>query len=351
MKKLWALCFAVGLVVAGLSPASAQRSAVAGLSGVDDADVVDGTVPLKGQGQSAAGVRRLTMWIDGDVVGEITPSGVKQQAEVSYDWDTTRYLTSEQISRNREYEVKVRVVSNSGSEDEVTTKVIVDNAPTAPTGLEGTGTATGVSLRWTPNPEPDLRGYRVEHFFGNEYVKARFVEEASFNQKKDPGRYSYRIVAVRHSEVSKKGIRSAPSEEITIAVGASAGAVGGSTARGSAARGRGSRGGMSRGGRVGARGLPSGSALPRLPGASGLPDAPAAMPWGSYEKRLPYKLPKGGVPIQAAPARSVKTSWTVIPPDGLRWLALGLLLLVTAAFSRFLAWRLQPAPEAAKIDA
>ena len=350
MRSL-AVGIALGLVMLAAPSAGAQRAVTAGIEGVSDQQVVQGTIPLEAQGSATAGIRRVTMWIDGDVVAEVTPNNLRQQAEATFQWDTTRYVTSDQIARNRTYQIRVKAVSNSGAEDEVTRSVIVDNAPSSPTGLTADVDGNSITLRWEANPEPDITGYRVERYYGNEYEGVAIVRSLDFKERKDPGQYQYRVLAIRASEVDPEGILSAPSAPATGTIPRSAGSGLEDSARGRSGSGVGGRGG--KGGssvRIGRGGLPSGAALPRLPGLSGLPDAPEAIPWGSYEKRLPYKLPKGGIPIEAAPARSEGGEWIVIPPDGLRWVALGLLLMVAAGFSRFVAWRLQAPPAAANID-
>lgn len=345
--KLAAASLAIALTFGAAPPVAAlQQSGISvELHGVADNDVVRATVPLKANASATTGVRRLTVSIDGDVVAEVAPQSIRNRTEANYEWDTTRYITSDQPSRNRVYEVKVRAVSNGGAEDEVVAKVVVENPPATPTGLSASAKGNTISLRWDPNPEPDIIGYRVERFYGDEYVAAAVVETTSYSEKQDPGRYSYRVVALRHSERAEIGVASAPTPSVTASIapppgsrGRNAGTV---RVRGSGAGGE--KGVVTR--RIGAGGLPSGAALPQRPGMSGLPDAPAALPWGTYKKRLPYKLPKGGIPIEAAPARTVREVWNVIPPDGLRWVALGLLILVLAALSRFAAWRLQLAAE------
>ena len=349
--KTFAIGSALALILLAAPSASAQRAVNASLSGVSDQQVIQNIVPLKAEGSSAAGIRRLTMWIDGDVVAEVAPNNLRQRAEATFDWDTTRYVSSDQLARNRAYDIRVKAVSNSGAEDETRTHVIVDNIPTMPLGLTAAVTDNEISLKWSANPEPDIIGYRVERFYGDKYVPAKVVEATSYSETRNPGKYSYRVVALRHSEVISEGLESEPSTSVTAAVARSAGTSLEQTTGGT--KGRSSRRGSTsgKGVRIGAGGLPSGAALPHIPRMSGLPDAPPPAPWGSFEKRLPYKLPKGGVPLQAAPAGSLQTSWTVVPPDGLRWVALGLLLMVLAAASRFIAWRLKPDAKPAMIDA
>ncbi len=352
---------AVGLVLGAMlfafaPPARAIQSGIsASLKGVTDRTVVKNTIPITAEASATAGVRKLTLFIDGDIVAEVTPSGVRQNVDTSFDWDTTHYVTSPQLARNRTYILRVRAVANGGAEDEVTVTVIADNAPSTPTGLAGSASGGKVNLTWDASPEPDILGYRVERFYGNEYVKARFVTEPAFSERRPAGRYSYRIVAVRHSEMNRRGIASEPSAVATLAVSKAAASSNAGAGSGGKARGKNAPGAVrhnvSR--RIGAGGLPAGAALPSSPGMSGLPSVPeAARPWGSYEKRLPYKLPRGGVPVQARPAGNPLTATLrVIPPDGLRWVAAGLLLLVTAALSRLIAMRLQAQPAPAKIEA
>jgi hypothetical protein len=61
--------------------------------------------------------------------------------------------------------------------------------------------------------------------------------------------------------------------------------------------------------------------------------------WGSFEENLPYNL-EGGFEVEEAlgsPRRVAALSpYRAIPPDGLRWVAAGLWLIVTAAFLKAL---------------
>jgi hypothetical protein len=325
---------AVAVPVAG-----AQRAINARLDGVSDGSIVSGSVNLVGRASSPAGIRRITLTVDGETVAELTPSGVRQEAEVTFDWDTNYYVGSSQLSRNREYTVRVKAVSNAGAEEQASATVIVDNPPAVPTDLIAGAKKDDVMLSWEPNPEPDIVGYRIERFFGNEYVEAALVEETEFSEAQEPGRYSYRVVAIRSSQVSSEGLASEPSASVTVSVeGSGRGARRAGSAAGAA---RGKVAGTKRGavgGVLGSRGLPRGVALP---GDAGLPPAPAppGLDWGSFEKRLPYRLPKGGVPIKAAQAdKELLGAIRVIPPDGLRWVAAGMLLMVIAALLRYLAW-------------
>ncbi|MEA2447292.1 MAG: hypothetical protein QOK47_929, partial [Actinomycetota bacterium] len=166
--------------------------------------------------------------------------------------------------------------------------------------------------------------------------------------------YSYRLIAIRHSEVAPNGLESSPTSPLTVSISAAApgtsggGAAGGSARGGSSKRGGGS--GAAAGGSIGATGLPGGASLPGGRGLGGVPELPAPA-WGSYKKHLPYKLPKGGVPLQASAVSRSGGPLRIIPPDGLRWVAMGLLMLVIAGLSRLLALRIAPRAEPAKIEA
>src|SRR5688572_13980949 len=143
-----AVGFALALVVAAAPSASAQRAVSAELNGVTDGQVVEGTIPLTAQASAAAGIRRLTMWIDGDVVAEVAPNSLRQEVETSFEWNTNYYVSSDQVARNRSYTLRVKAVSNSGGEDEITHSVIVDNSPDAPLGLRSSVEDNTITLNW-----------------------------------------------------------------------------------------------------------------------------------------------------------------------------------------------------------
>jgi len=342
------------LLCIALPPAGAQGGTSASLSGFEDGATVSGSLGLTAEGSANVGVRRLTMWVDGTAVMDVTPEGIRQRVTGTYTWDTTKYVGSPQISRNRGYEVRVRAVSNGGGEDEVKFTAVVNNAPTTPTGLSSEISGGSVTIEWAANPEPDIVGYRVERFYGNAYEPVTTVQETSFTETRSPGRYSYRVVAVRHSDTDTNGLASGASEPLTVAVqGGAAGGAGGAAggAGGKAGARGGSSGGRGGGISVGSSGLPSGAALPNPPGLSGLPEPPTALPWGTYKKRLPYKgLPRGGIPLKAVAAKGERTPFLrVIPPDGLRWVAAGLLLLTLAGLARLLSVRIAIAERSAKL--
>ncbi|HYI46504.1 MAG TPA: hypothetical protein VE174_13695 [Actinomycetota bacterium] len=349
--KLRALLIAAALLVVFAPPAGAQRGVTVQLDGLQDGASVSGTLPLSVHASATSGIRRLTLTVDGEVVIDQSPNGIKQNVDASFDWDTTRYVGSSGLARNREYSVQVRAVSHSGGEDQLSALAIVNNQPAVPSGLSTSVAGRDVTIAWDANPEPDITGYRVERYFGSDYVEAATVTETIFTEAPGSGRFSYRVVAIRHSDASPEGIESVPTEQLTMTVSAPApgsGAGGGGTGKSGGSSKRG--GSYSTNGSVGATGLPGGAALPGSRGLGGIPELPAPE-WGSFKKRLPYKLPKGGVPLRASAVSRSGGPLRIIPPDGLRWVALGLLFLCIAGFARLMAIRITPPSEPAKIEA
>jgi hypothetical protein len=350
--KLRALLIATALLVVFAPPAGAQRGVTVQLDGLQDGALVSGTLPLSIHASATAGIRRLTLTVDGEVVVDQTPDGIKQNVDATFDWDTTHYVGSSGLSRNRKYSVQVRAVSHSGGEDQISAQAIVNNQPAVPAGLSASVAGRDVTLSWDANPEPDITGYRVERYYGSDYIEAGTVTETTFTEAPGSGRFSYRVIAIRHSETSETGVESAPTEQFTMAVSAPApGSNAGGGANGKSGGSSSKRGGSyTTNGSVGATGLPGGAALPGSRGLGGVPELPAPE-WGSYKKRLPYKLPKGGVPLRASAVGRSSGPLRIIPPDGLRWVALGLLFLCVAGLSRLMAIRIAPPSEPAKIEA
>jgi hypothetical protein len=340
------------------------------LGGVGDGQVVEGTIGLHGSASANTGVDNIELSIDGVVVANSRPSGIRQDVDVPYTWDTSISTGSSQIAANGTYTIRVSASANGGGSDSATVSVRVDNPASTPTGVGTTASGDTVTVSWNRNPEPDITGYRVERDGGGGYTNVGEVNGTVFSEQVSPGNYSYRVIALRSSP--SQGARpSAPSggASVNIAAPASTGGNGGGNSSGGGGNGGGGNGmnigfgnsGVkggnsakshlgfasdtysSRGKSIAVHGLPGGVALPSLHGGFGLPNLPQspAMDWGSYEEELPYDLPSGGVPLSAEGMNiAAKSPWRVIPPDGLRWVAAGLLFLVTASILRFGAVRL-----------
>jgi hypothetical protein len=234
----------------------------------------------------------------------------------------------------------VHAVATGGADDQSSIEVETNNPPVTPAGVSVRATDDGVGLTWSANPEPDLIEYVVERDSGSGYVVVGEVESNKFAEDLVAGHYAYRVTAVRSSPVDADGISSVPSEPaaFTIASSAAGGDAAVTKLEGSHPLGRG--GGLPRNGRsasglaalLGGSALPSAGKLPAIPSSAGIP-------WGTYNPELPY----GDDDAAAAPpglrSRPVSASGplSVIPPDGLRWVAAGLLLLVVAGLSQVLA--------------
>jgi hypothetical protein len=364
-------------------PAHAQAPGVSvSLGGVGDGQIVDGTIGLRGSASASTGVDSIELSIDGVVVASARPSGIRTDTDLPYTWDTAISTASGALAANGSYTVRVSASANGGGSDSATASVRVDNPASTPTGVATSASGGTVTVSWNSNPEPDITGYRVERDGGGGYSSVGEVNGTVFSEDVSPGNYTYRVTALRASP-SQGQRASAPSggAAVAIAAPASSGSGSGSTGGGSGGHGNGSGSGSGNGGggngmnfgfgnstvkggnsakahlgfrsdpysargrSIGSQGLPfSGGLSLGFPGGlGGLPPMPVTEPeWGTYQEELPYDLPSGGVPLSAEAqniaARS--SSWTVIPPDGLRWVAAGLLFLVTAAICRFGAVKL-----------
>lgn len=348
MKRLLAIACVIGsLFASGTAAAAPAETIRVRLNGLQRGSIIEGTVSFSATASSAAGIKRLEVLIDGSVVASTEPSNLKQEVEVPYDWATMFRLGSAEHAPNGEYEVKVVATANGGADEQLVTRVVVDNAPAMPSGFVATAGTEQVQLSWQPNTEPDLLGYQIERMVAGDFVVVGETTETSYVDPVEPGEHQYRVIAIRNSVARSTGRPSLPSSEVTVSVAAPStdaegnphfgvdptGSVGGKT-----------RGGGFKlpGGSFAPRGLPSGAALP---GTVGLPSLPTMAgepetPWGTYEEKLPYELPEGGVPLSAS-RRQFGETWTLLPSDGLRWVALGALMLAIAALLRLVARRLE----------
>jgi hypothetical protein len=288
--------------------------------------------------RSAAGVKRIEISIDSFGITSKEPNDYQQEATAEYTWDTNEALDSSAIVPNGNHTIAVHAVATGGADDRTSIEVETNNPPVAPDGLTVAATTSGVNLTWAANPEPDLIGYVVERDSGSGFMTVGDVESNEFSETLVAGRYAYRVTAVRSSPASADGIVSPPSTvvSITVASSGSGGSAPVTRLRGSHSLGRG--GGLPREGRasslaalLGGNALPSAGRLPAIP-------SPAGIPWGSYEPQLPYSDVSAAVPpgIRSKVA-SASGPFSIVPPDGLRWIAAGLLLIVCAGLSQVIA--------------
>jgi Bacterial Ig domain len=341
-----------GLIVVALlciaAPAGAQQGLSAKITGPGNGATLSGSVNVQVEASSSLGVKRLEILIDGLTVASKSWDGVQQNASLSYSWDTTHSTGSSQIAPNGEYTVQVNATGGGGAADSATSTVHVDNAPSTVSGVSAVKQGRTVTVSWSPNPEPDIATYRVERDSGSGFVTAGETKGTEFTETLDYGSHAYRVVAVRSG-----GRTSAPSSTVGITIAApepsiGSGGGGGRNGGGGGGHGPGVKGSTEKGfvlsksgKKIGIGGLPSYGTV-SLAGLSGLPQLPSQdVPWGTYKKKLPYDFPTGvGNEVVFADNVAARSPDSLIPPDGLRWLAAGLLFVTAALFLQFVSRRI-----------
>lgn len=335
-RALW-----IGLVVfiCGLAlPAAGAEAIEARMEGVAEGETVQRVVSLRASASSSGAIERLQLFIGDDLAAERRAEGSRTDLDLVHEWDTRRAVGSGASARNGEYRVRAVAIGRGGAQDEDAVNVLVGNAPARPSGLKVSVTRSRVSLSWDANSEPDLIGYRVERSRGGRFRAIAQTTEPAYAERPGRGIFSYRVSAVRAGARPSERLVSAPSSPgraSTVAAGASARGL-------RQRRGLGDRGlfaGTGSGARFGRSGLPAQVGLPggRSVGRRLVP----GQEWGTYDETLPYQL--GGQtdakPVALSGEREVLG---VIPADGLRWVAAGLLLVVCAALLRLLALGVSP---------
>lgn len=321
-------------------PAGAQRPIEVEITSPGEGQIVAGTIEVKARASAPTGVERAELTIDGTTVADAEPEVVKQEVVLTSSWNTAVGIGTSSPVANGEYVILMEATANGGASDKTSRRVFVDNPPRPPQGFTVLSPSGGrVTLDWTANREPDITGYIVERAQGDSWVTVVETGETTATESIGAGTHTYRVTASRSSPVNGT-IASAPSEPVAVTVAAAPrtfGSGGSGAARGSVHdRVKGTR--IERGDGFAGRGLPSGVALPSLSGSAGLPPLPE-LDWGTYEQELPYELPAGGIPLEKGYRIAARVPWRIIPPDGLRWVAAGILSFVTAAILRFVAAR------------
>jgi len=383
VRRALVAVLAIAALTYAAAPALAQAGVTAKLSGVSNGQTITGSVNLRGSASSSTGVTQIQILIDGSVVKQASYDGVKQDAAIEFDWATAS-------ARNGQYNIAVFAKGTGDSSDKSTASVNVDNGTSSPTGVNASHADGAVTISWNANPEPDIVGYDVERDSGSGWSVIQSVESPGYVDTPGAGTHTYRVTARRYSPTISGGRPSDPSSAVSASVpaaaaedasgsgsGAGTGSGSGSGSGGSGVPGYGNAkngkngrgggrvgtGGSSRGiggfayggiftagGRqLGGIGLPGVLALPGGGQPSGsVPVAPVDM---TFEPELPYD-PSGGprgsqLNTEALRGVAARSPWRIIPPDGLRWVAAGLWLLVTAALLRFLERRLAASEVAA----
>lgn len=335
-------CLAIAL------PAAAQKALSVRLTSPNDGARAEGTVNVHAEASSAAGVKSIAIFIDGLKVASREPSGIAQSSSVDYSWDTTISTGSSQIAPNGEYTVRVEARDGSGATDATQAVVLVDNGVSQVSGVSVTDDGKSATVSWSANPEPDVLSYRVERDSGEGFVTAGETQQTSFTESLQPGDYLYRVTAIRRSPTSPSGRVGSPSAAVAVRITAppppssATGKNGGGGGSGAAVKGNTEKGFVTASGkRLGISGLPGGISLPGLTGLPSFPTGELPFDWGTFEKKLPYSFPRsaGDGDVLAADNVAAMSPWRIIPPDGLRWLAAGLFMVVTAGLLQFLAAR------------
>lgn len=343
-----AALFALMIVGVVAAPAAADRTSTARIDAPADGAVVTGSVDVRGAGRSVAGIDRIEILVDSWSVAVKEPESFTRDARIDYAWDTARWPADGSLAPNGNRTVVVSVISVDGDTDKASIEVVANNPPAVPAGLDVAADGSRVAVTWDANPEPDITGYAVERDSGNGFVEVARTTRVELGQTLVPGDYAYRVTAIRSSPVEDGGIASEVSAPVAVSIAAPRSGGGAVTRlRG----GRSGAGALTGGGAAG-----RGSDLAALLSSSSLPDqrglppipSPPGIPWGSYDEKLPYGKaavpPKGGAALTSARGGG---SATLLPADGLRWVAAGLLLLVCAGLALVTAVRDVAGPVAA----
>jgi hypothetical protein len=347
--RVRAASIALVIVALACAPALAQRTAEARVDAPGANSILTGSVDIRGVGEAVSGVRRVVIFVNSWSVAVKEPEGFARAVHAAYAWDTTRSVSDRSPAPNGRQTITVQVTSLDGDSDKASVEVVTDNPPQAPAEVRAQADGSRVTLSWAANPEPDILGYVVERDEGRGYVEVATTTATKLVQKLVPGDYAFRVTAVRSSDVSENGISSVPSAPAELKIAASSsggsGAVTRLGGRRALSRGRAGLGNT----RSSLAALLSNSTLPDQRGLPPIP-SPPGIPWGDFEEELPY-----GQPAVDPPGSEMLTSAggrgdaALLPADGLRWVAAGLLLIacaglagVTAARDAMLARRIRP---------
>lgn len=371
-KTLLVLVTGSVLVLGAALPAGAQTGTSATLSGAANGQAVQGSLGLTASGSSSTGIKKLTLTINNNTVKSQDYGGVAQSQSFSFTWNTSAYA-------NGDYTVKVIAESNGGNATD-SKRLLVDNAPSTPTGVTASVADGVVNVTWNANPEPDILGYRVTR----DGTSLGQVGGTSLTDQPSPGDHSYSVTAVRRSPTQGERAGGSSSTSINVPVpppppsdgstgeptegygdgsdsgsdgfgssggdGGSVPGYGGSKGGKKNGTGSGGYGGGGSGGLPGTYGYSGGARFLSgigLPGNLTLPGSRYGTAGGNgavfdetFEENLPYDLDPGSATElgnENFPRNiAARSSSGFIPPDGLRWVAAGLWFIVAAALLKLL---------------
>jgi hypothetical protein len=211
--------------VAGTAPAAAQEAAfVQWQSPEQDARLSGESIHIKAKVGYHGGVRGWAVEVlapeGADYPGygticEKTESRSPAYVNVDCVWDTTAYPNDAGAAQNRPYVVRISANGQGPTPHSSDRAVVVSNPVSAPRDVrlafsEPTKQAT---IRWAPNPEPDITSYVVQERIGDgpwKSVGQAGGQVTTFTRTLSaPGTYRYQVAALRAAGSGKDTIQSA----------------------------------------------------------------------------------------------------------------------------------------------
>jgi hypothetical protein len=121
---------------------------------------------------------------------------------------------------NGAYVLKVDLLKNSNFQSDQTFEheLVLSVKPTAPKDLTAEVDGDEVELTWTPSPEADVEGYRVERHDGDDWETVTTTAQSTAVDEPGEGEHRYRVVAERPD--GRDGTVERASEELTVEVAA-----------------------------------------------------------------------------------------------------------------------------------
>jgi hypothetical protein len=228
MRKISLAVGAALLVVGPMSarPALAQENAayVTWQSPEDGARLSGPAVHIKAKAGFYGGVKSWAVEVltpeDADYPGygtvcEGTESRAPAFVNIDCVWDTTAYPNDGGQAQNRPYVVRITTQGNSPRPHAEDRNVIVSNPVSAPRDvrLSFVDSTRQATVRWQPNPEPDIVSYVVQERVGDgpwKNVGQAGGKVTTFTRNLSaPGTYRYQVAALRAAGSGNDTVQSA----------------------------------------------------------------------------------------------------------------------------------------------